>query len=217
MQQRKGIIFDFNGTLFWDSEYQETSWDTFLIEKGIELTSEEKRLHIHGRNGRDSFEYIFQRSFSDAEILALVEEKEVLYRGACLRGGMQLAPGAIALLDRLQKDGIPVAIATASGKTNVDFFIEAFDLLKYFSVEKIIYNDGKIRGKPHPDLFLQAMKTLSISGREAIVFEDSDAGIIAAERAGAGHIIIVNSTGRSYERYSHRVITHFEQYMVGEF
>ncbi len=23
----KGVIFDFNGTLFWDSEYQETSWD----------------------------------------------------------------------------------------------------------------------------------------------------------------------------------------------
>ncbi len=29
----KGVIFDFNGTMFYDGEFQETSWRRYLQEK----------------------------------------------------------------------------------------------------------------------------------------------------------------------------------------
>ena len=62
-----GVVFDFNGTLFWDTEYQERSWDTYLAKYGVELTKEEKLTRIHGRNGKDSFEYIFTQLSQDLE------------------------------------------------------------------------------------------------------------------------------------------------------
>ena len=38
----KGIIFDFNGTLFWDSEIQENAWKTFGKKlSGRDITDEE--------------------------------------------------------------------------------------------------------------------------------------------------------------------------------
>lgn len=208
----KATIFDFNGTLYWDSHHQENSWDEYLAAHKIFLTKEEKNLHIHGKNGKNSFEYIFKTRFSAEEVASLVEEKEVYYRRACLREEMNLAPGARELLAILHASDVPMAIATASGKTNVDFFINKFSLLDYFHTSNIIFDDGKILGKPNPDLFLKAMDSLAVAANETVIFEDSISGILAAERSDAGMIIIVNSTGRNTPEYSHRVISCFNEF-----
>jgi HAD superfamily hydrolase (TIGR01509 family) len=208
----KAVVFDFNGTLYWDSHHQEDSWDEYLLAHNIVLSEQEKNLHIHGRNGKDSFEYIFKTSFSAEEIKGLVEEKEVYYRKACLREEMKLAPGAIELLSFLKKNKIPMAIATASGKTNVDFFIEKFSLLDFFHPKTIIYDNGKILGKPNPDLFLKAMDSLSVAPRQTIIFEDSISGILAAERSGVGKVVVVNSTGKISQKNNHQVIKSFYEF-----
>ena len=132
--KKGGVIFDFNGTLFWDSEYQESSWDEYLKTHDIKLTKSQKKEYIHGRNGKDTFEILFNRKLNDLEVHQLVEEKEILYREECLKHKMELAPGAKSLLEYLKNKEIPMAIATASGKTNIDFFIEKFNLLAYFEL-----------------------------------------------------------------------------------
>ncbi len=45
-----GVIFDFNGTLFWDSEFQETAWDKYLLSHQLNLTLAQEKEYIHGRN-----------------------------------------------------------------------------------------------------------------------------------------------------------------------
>ena len=97
--KRGGVIFDFNGTLFWDSEYQETSWDKYLEKHNISLTEAQKKEYIHGRNGKDSFEYLFKRKLNDSEVQIFTEEKEIIYRAECLKHKMELAPGAKKLLE----------------------------------------------------------------------------------------------------------------------
>ena len=46
---KKGVvIFGFNGTLFWDSEYQEISWDKYLETYSINMTmAQKKRIYTH--------------------------------------------------------------------------------------------------------------------------------------------------------------------------
>ena len=46
-----GVIFDFNGTLFWDTEYQEIAWDKYLALNNINLNKTQKKVYIHGRKG----------------------------------------------------------------------------------------------------------------------------------------------------------------------
>ena len=206
-----GVIFDFNGTLFWDSEYQEESWDEYSQSMGVVLSEHEKQQYIHGRNGRDTFEYIFKRNISEEELEILTEEKEIIYRRMCLKNKLEFAPGALSFIEYLLSENIKIAIATASGKSNVNFFMEHFRLLNYFKEEHIIYNDGKTRGKPHPDLFEKAINALQVDKSQSTIFEDSVSGIKAAENAGAGNIIIVNSANGNFEGFPHQVITHFDQ------
>ena len=75
-----GVIFDFNGTLFWDTPLHNKAWNMFLEKRGMHLSDHEFFATFHGKNNRDIFNSLFQREHSAEEIRALVDEKETLYR-----------------------------------------------------------------------------------------------------------------------------------------
>ena len=154
----------------------------------------------------------------DAEKAAvLIEQKEALYREMCLNldGDFRLSPGAPELLDDLVKHNIPLTIATASGKKNVDFFVEHLHLEKWFEIEKIVFDNGKIPGKPAPDLYLAAAEKLNLHPEACVVVEDSRSGIQAAHHAGAGWVVALGpvETHSSLVRLPgvDQVITNLEQ------
>ncbi|MFC1997360.1 HAD family hydrolase [Chloroflexota bacterium] len=188
----KGLIFDFNGVLLWDDRIQRDSWRAFagqLRERA--LSDDEIDIHVHGRNGQYTLEYLLEELIEPEEALELMEQKEAIYRGMCLNlnGDFRLSPGAVGLLDDLVKHNIPHTIATASARKNVDFFVEYLDLENWFEIERIVYDNGEIPGKPAPDLYLEAANKLKILPEACVVVEDSRSGIQAAHAAGAGWVV----------------------------
>jgi len=139
----------------------------------------------------------------------LTQEKELIYRELCVND-LKFADGAEDLFNFLASNGIPQTIATSAGIENVAFYFEHMGLDRWFSLDKVAYNDGTLRGKPEPDVFLAGAKKIGLKPSETIIFEDSVPGIIAAEKAGAGYIYIVNSYGEDYSRFSYDIITHFD-------
>lgn len=190
-----GVIFDFNGTMFFDEWFQEQSWKQFIRQKGKDTISEEDfQKYIHGVNADISLAYILGRDLTRDEVLALEEEKEVLYRELCLKStDFKLAEGLTDFLDSLKEKQIPMTIATASGYNNVRFFFKELHLDRWFHFDKVVYNDGSFKGKPNPDIFLKASQKLHIPITDCIVFEDSRSGIEAAKRAKAKKVIGVAS------------------------
>ena len=75
----------------------------------------------------------------------------------------------------------------------------------------VLFNDGTLKGKPEPDLFLKAADRLQLNASELVIFEDSKAGIKAAENAGAGKIYIVNSMNDDFSGFDYEVICDFNQ------
>lgn len=206
----KAAIFDFNGTIFWDTAFHDKAFDIFLDKHKVRLSDEEKRVKIHGKPNADIMRGIFGTQLTDAQVAEMAQEKEAIYREICIND-LQFAPGAIKLFDDLCSAGIPLTIATSAGFENVSFYFENMHLDRWFSLELTAYDNGTFRGKPHPDVFLAAAKKLGIEAFEAVIFEDSVAGILSAESAGAGKIFIVNSYGENYSRFSHPIITHFDE------
>ncbi|MCC8134326.1 MAG: HAD family hydrolase [Tannerellaceae bacterium] len=112
----------------------------------------------------------------------------------------------------MKEHHIPFTIATASGRENVDFFFEQLNLSDWFSPDKVVYDDGTVKGKPNPDLYIKAMKLLNRSATEIVIFEDAVAGIQAARNAAAGKVIIVNSNQDDYSAFpSYSIIQHFDE------
>lgn len=192
----KGVLFDFNGTMFYDGEIQETSWRTYLQRKiGREVTEDEFQEYVHGRNADITLPYFLGKELSKKEIEELAEEKEIAYRELCLadKNKFKLASGLIEFLDYLKESKIPFTIATASGLNNVKFFFEHLGLAKWFDMQNVVYDDGTIPGKPEPEIYIRAANKIGIPINECMVFEDSKSGIISAHRAGAYKIVGVAS------------------------
>jgi HAD superfamily hydrolase (TIGR01509 family) len=205
------VIFDFNGTLYWDTHLHNAAWDTFLANHDISLTDKEKGRFIHGRNNQDIFRSIMGDQITISEIERYIDEKEAIYRNLCLSENLRLAPGAESLLDFLTDNGIKFTIATASGKENVDFYFEYLQLGKWFDYSKVVFNDGRIKSKPDPEIFLQAMKILSSNPSETLIFEDTITGVKAALAANPGKVCLVYSDPANFFDSGLDVVRSFDE------
>jgi len=213
----RGVIFDFNGTLFYDTHLHDRAWDLFLENRGLKLSNSEKSSKIHGKNNSQIFKGLFGEGLSKEEIKNLIVEKEGLYQELCQKESMELAPGAIEFLEFLGGQMIPFTIATASDLYNVEFYFKNLPLAKYFEFDKVIYNDGSMKSKPSPEIFIRAMQVLNILPEETMILEDSISGIRAAENSNAKTIIIVDSAEHDYGEMSHQRIKHFDEINRGLF
>ena len=199
-----GIIFDFNGTLFWDSKMHDKAWNEFAIKhRGKELTPEDLLLRVHGKINKDILAFVFGRELTIDEALKFSEEKEELYREIVTSSKQKysLAEGAEKLLDQLSINKIPFTIATSSEKSNVDFYYEYLELHRWFDYDKIVYENGQMKPKPDPDIFLIAANKIGIPIEECMILEDSYTGIKAARSSGAVKVLFVeNDVPVSYKK-----------------
>lgn len=188
----KGIIFDFNGVLIWDSHLHEQVWRQYALQlRGTPLTDEEFATHFLGRVNKSCLEYLTGREIAGQELEDFTQDREGLYRKLFLeaRDEFGLSPGATELLDVLVSRGIPHTIATSSEKTNLDFFFGELHLSRWFDIDLVVYDDGTLQSKPAPDMYLKAAAKLGLEPKDCLVVEDAISGIQAAHRAGIGTII----------------------------
>ena len=193
----QAIIFDFNGTMFLDTDKQRRSWNE-LFEKyiGRPLTNEEFVRYACGPESAAVLRHFYRADLDDAQAAALTEEKEIIYRRLCREDAerFRLADGLPEALDRLQARGVPMAIGTGAGRGNLDFYFEAFHLERWFDWDHVIYDDGTLPGKPAPDVYLRACERLRTPPQDCMVVEDAFAGIAAAQNAGVGAIVAITAT-----------------------
>lgn len=195
----KGIIFDFNGTMFQDSDLHETAWIKMIKHYAQGNISEKEILkNIHGRTNDEIISTFIANDLSVEKVIALGTEKESYYRKLCIQNKQRLVltSGLTEILNKIKKIKIPMTIATATTKENVDFYFEQFQLDQWFDYQHVVYDDGTFPGKPAPDIFVKAADELSVPPDKCLVFEDSYSGIIAASRAGIRMQIAIDNAGK---------------------
>ena len=192
----KGVIFDFNGTLFFDSPKHVLAWGRMSEElRGHGISVEEMQSHFYGVPNNRAIEYMLQKECDEEELNKYSELKEAYYRDFCREDQemLQLVAGAHEFFDALVEKKIPFTIASASIKPNIDFFVESFELEKWFDLEKIVYDDGSYANKQK--MFEHAAEVIGVPIEDCLILEDSDSGIRDAYAVGCRNIIVVDSMG----------------------
>ena len=190
------IIFDFNGTLFQDTEMHFRAWKGFMAARGIDLTDELFHRYMCGPPNDAILRHFLGAELSDPQIAALSEEKERVYRGIVLGDPalQRLTDGAPELLDALKAKGVPYAIATGSGRDNVDFYFEALDIGRWFDISRVFFAERRLPGKPDPAIYRLTMEKLGFAPEDTLVVEDALAGIQSAVGAGVRRVVAIDTT-----------------------
>lgn len=191
-----GVIFDFNGTLFMDADKHLKAWSKIVYEmRGTKLQDDEMD-KFHGQRNEAIIQMLSDHTIDSEQAAIISKRKESLYRDLCREDSdsLILVPGAIELFEELKKNKIPMSIATASIKENVEFFIETFDLHQWFPSEMIIYDDGILKDKT--EMFHKAAHAMNVPIEECLIFEDSISGIKFAQDVACGKVIAISSIGK---------------------
>lgn len=81
-----------------------------------------------------------------------------------------------------------IAVVSGSGREAVERTLHVLGIDHL--IEVLVCAGETPNGKPHPDPFLAAAEKLGVNPADCMVFEDGDAGVIAAEAAGMSWIRI---------------------------
>lgn len=205
---KSGIVFDFNGTLFFDSEYHLRAFDQLKYElTGEHMDMAEMESTCAGVPNVEIFRRLSDGTLTKEECEAYSRRKEELYRKLVAEtpGGPHLCNGAEQLFSYLKESEIPFTIASASIKENIDFFIETFHLDQWIEPSLIVYDDGTYRDKTA--MFEEAFRRLKTEGKR-LVLEDSVSGIRCASLCNAEVIAIDSPSLREKMKGNTNVISY---------
>ncbi|MCQ2612437.1 MAG: HAD family phosphatase [Treponemataceae bacterium] len=180
-------IFDMDGLLYDTETLCRRLWQEYAQEIGYTVTDELYASCI-GHNETDVKE-ILRTNLGDGfpiqTLYAEIRKRMLKYFGTF---GPPEKPGIRPLFDFLRENRIPMALATSNGESHARNMIERSKLTNYF--DAWAFGEQVEHSKPLPDIFLLAARQLDMAPEKCIVFEDSVAGLMAAQAAGMRNVFI---------------------------
>jgi beta-phosphoglucomutase len=202
---KKAFIFDLDGVIVDTARYHYLAWQKIAAELNIDFTLEHNEL-LKGVSRIRSLDIILElgkveASQEDKNRWLVQKNKEYLSYLVNMDQS-ELLPGVLSMLKYLKEKNQAIALGSAS--KNARPILEKTGIMHYFDV--IVDGNDVTNAKPDPEVFLIAAKLLGAKPENAIVFEDSVAGIQAA------NIGKMTSIGIGDEKTLHEAAYVFEDF-----
>ena len=180
------VILDMDGLMFDTERLARDAWRHAMAEHGYAL-DDAVYLAAVGRTVEGACGVFVDALGPDLPI-ADIEAAKARYLREMLEPSPPLKNGLLALLGGIDALGLPMAVASATSRAEVERRLVNAGLLQRFGA--IAGGDEVTHGKPAPDLFVLAAARLGANPRDCVVLEDSEAGIKAAAAAGMAPVMV---------------------------
>jgi beta-phosphoglucomutase len=175
----RALIYDFDNTIVSTEQMNEgLFYDLLRDEFGLPLTPFEREV-LHGLPWSGVFDWLSEHRGQAGHRSRIWKRFLEVKRELVARQPPVVASG----LDRMLS--LPVAQAIVTGSSREEFEMVAAAIgLSQEPFRAILCDEDCARGKPDPEGYLRALDRLAVPAEEALVFEDSRPGILAARMAG---------------------------------
>jgi beta-phosphoglucomutase len=212
---KKAFIFDLDGVIVDTAKYHFLAWQKLANELGINFTHEHNE-ELKGvsrvrslelilalgnitASQEDKNKWLIQKNEDYLSYLVDMDEREIL-------------PGVVKVLEYLKNNNQAIALGSAS--KNARPILEKTNIMHFF--DAIVDGNDVSNAKPDPEVFLQAARKLGIINENAIVFEDSVAGIQAANSAKMTSIGIGDSSVLYEAKYNFKDFTFIDETFLAQ-
>lgn len=180
---QKCFIFDLDGVIVDTAKYHYLAWQKIAQQLGIEFTPEHNE-ELKGVSRVRSLDIILKlgniEATQEEKNVWLVQKNEDYLSYLVTMDENEILPGVLPVLIYLKENNQKIVLGSAS--KNAKPILEKAKIIDYF--DAIVDGNDVTNAKPDPEVFLQGAKKVNFSNEKCIVFEDSVAGVQAANIAG---------------------------------
>jgi len=215
--KKKAFIFDLDGVIVDTAKYHYLAWQKLADQLGIAFTPEHNE-ELKGVSRVRSLDIILSMGHIEATDSQkghwLVQKNEDYLKYIENMDASEILPGVLTILQYIKQQGQPIALGSAS--KNARGILQKAGIYDLF--DAIVDGNDVTQAKPDPEVFVRAADALGITHSDAIVFEDSVAGIEAANIAGMcsigiGHTDVLHKAQYVFPDFTH-METAFIQHLI---
>lgn len=195
MGKRYGIFFDLDGTLI-DNEHLKAVAFSQSIDNFGGQSHPSIYEQVMGNSGETISSHFMEKAGIQVDLNEYMDSYRSIYQ-ELIETNLVINPGVIPFLKTLKGKGVKLAVVSSAHSSSVNYVINSLDIGKYFDF--VISGDNVIQKKPHPACYLLALKWSALPKEQVIVFEDTESGLEAAQRAGIASLAIRHSYNRSHD------------------
>lgn len=206
LDEYKAFIFDLDGTLINSEKYHADGFEHAVETlSGYRLTPQERREFFEAHTN------IFTPVLAKRHGLNLDPGEVLKHKRIHVERNfkVEVFTGVEAFIQKWRGQ-MRMALASNSPKCFVKQALVEAHLIDLF--ESVVTADDVTHRKPDPEMYLLTLKNLGLNPDDVMIFEDSPAGVAAAQAAGCAVVMIENGAGRSVEgvpRYTWKELKQF--------
>ncbi|AEW93053.1 putative hydrolase [Streptantibioticus cattleyicolor NRRL 8057 = DSM 46488] len=182
------VLFDMDGTLVDTEGVWWRAVEATAARLGHRLTEADVP-GVLGRSVDDTADHLLKVTATPRPRAGLVAELGTRFTELVAEEVVP-RPGAVALLDALRAEGVPLALVSASPRRVVDLVLRTLGADR-FAVT--VSADDTARTKPHPAPYLAAARLLGADPARCVAVEDTPTGVASAEAAGCPVLAVPSS------------------------
>ena len=211
----KAFIFDLDGVIVDTAKYHFLAWKKLAESLGINFTHEHNE-ELKGVSRVRSLEIIL--ALGNVEATQAQKEEWLINKNEEYLGYIdkmddsEILPGVMKVLNFLKENNQPIILGSAS--KNARPILEKVNIIHYF--DHIVDGNDVTNAKPDPEVFLFGAKKANHSNENSIVFEDSVAGIQAANIAGMKSVGIGEASVLNEAQYNFNNFTEISEEFLQE-
>lgn len=202
---KKAFIFDLDGVIVDTARYHFLAWQKIAAELGIEFTPEHNE-ELKGVSRIRSLDIILRlgniEASQETKNKWLTQKNEDYLSYIENMDESEILPGVVNILEFIKEKNQLIGLGSAS--KNARPILEKVKILHLF--DAIVDGNDVTNAKPDPEVFIRAAKLLNATNEDSMVFEDSVAGIQAA------NIANMTSIGIGDERILHEAKYNFKDF-----
>lgn len=185
----RAVIFDFNGTLSHDEPILCEIFSDLFAEYGRPLSAQEYFDELAGLSDPEVVRTWLGRDHPSMD--EVIQRRIARYRERVTDGSS--VPGHVREAVRYAAARVHVAVVSGAARAEIVPVIQAAGLAAL--VGPIVAAEDVAQGKPHPAGYLRALTLLDggVDAADALVFEDTEAGIASAKAAGIRCIAVLGT------------------------
>src|SRR5512133_2897520 len=193
IHKMRAAIFDLDGVIVDTAKYHYLAWKRLANDLGFDFTETDNE-RLKGVSRTRSLEILLEigrLTLDNAAKAKLAEQKNSWYVDYISHmNASELLPGAAEYLRYIRSKDVRIALGSAS--KNAPLILERIGISSLF--DAIVDGNKVTKAKPDPEVFLRAAEEVNVAPAECAVFEDAEAGVEAAHRAGMNAVGIGKAT-----------------------